>query len=632
MNVLRRAEDRPKVLDRIRYSISNGFESKRVIMILWLGLLAVLFIFGVSLFAAVLQARAEEADTGFGGTLWSSFMRTLDPGTMARDVGWKLRVASLLATLGGIGFLSLIIGLITNAIAERTTRLRRGPGRVISTHHTLILGWSSKLFPLVTQLLKVKDLEPTGAIVVLAPLAKDEMERQIEARLPQLTRREKKALLLRTGTTYELEHLGVVRPDVAHAAVALNPGGADGDAEVVRSTLAFIQTTTPPRPAVIVEIHEEFTAQALESGAPDGTKIVTVRAADFVARMMAQVSLQPGLSEVYDDVLQFDGRVIYVTDADGVEDRPFAEALLCYDKATLLGVRTRDEILLCPPMDRSIARGEKLIALAETKASITATTPQPVNVSRRGGMGSPTPRTQILMIGWNQLAPEIIRQLDRYVAPGSTLTIRVDGDVIDGAVPIPTDITTLSCRIVREPLSPETLKELMARELPEHLILLCYKGLLSDAEADARALLTLLHVRKAIDETEADPNIVVELLDERDAALTQPHPRDEFIVSERLAARVLAQYSETPDLAAVFDELLDERDAEIYLKPSYLYAPDEPVPFAAVVAGAAARGEIAIGYQIHEGGTASSVVINPPKSEVVDPERLSVVVLAHEPG
>ncbi len=600
-------------------------------MILWLALAALALILVVSLVAAALDVRAEGAELTLGEALWSSLMRTLDPGTMGQDVGWPLRVASLTVTLGGILIVSSLIGIVANGIAQRATRLRREQSRVIAARHTLVLGWSPKVFPLVSQLFLVNSPQRSGSIVILAPLPKDEMERQVAARLPELTKDQRRALVLRTGSAYEPEHLKVARPEVADAIVVLNPGHSDGDAEVVRATLALAGTVPAPTGAVVAEIRDPFTADALESARAGTTRVMVVRAANFIARMMAQVCREPGLSAVYQDLLQFEGDEIYFSSASGVKGRTFADAVLCYENATPIGLKHDGKITLCPAMDTRISAGDEVIAIAEDREAIDASEPAPARVRS----GSPVEREsrgeRILLIGWNELAPEIIRQLDRYVPARSSLVVHVDGEVIPkSSIELPADLQTLTTTLVVDPLSPAKLKSMMTTAAPDHVILLCYKEALTESEADSRVLLTLLHLRKAIAESGADTNIVVELLDERDAKLAEPRHNDEFIVSERLTAMLLAQYSETPDLDEVFDELLDEAGAEVYLKPTHPYAPDEPVTFADVVAGAAARGEVAIGYQIRAADGSPTVVVNPPKRDVVDLTRGRVVVLAHE--
>ena len=629
MKAKRGAEQRPRPLDWVRYWFDNSLASGTAAMVFWLAVSALFLIVFVSVVAALTSVRVRGVELTFGEALWANLMRTLDPGTMGEDVGWPLRVASLTATLGGILIISSLFATFSHGIRERATRLKRQQSRVIASDHVLVLGWSPKLFPLVRQLFLVNQPKKTGTVVVLAPLGTDEMARQIDARLPDL-KKLRRALVLRTGRAYEPEHLRVARPHEAKATVILNPGHADGDAEVVRATLALLGIQPAPERPVVAEVVNRFTASALEDVPGREAQIRVVRAADFIARMAAQVCRQPGLSTVYGDVLEFDGREIYFADGSGVVGRTFAEALLCYENASLLGIKHGHEISLCPPMDREIVAGDEVIAVAEERHDIVATSPRAAH-PRGAAPPPPDPRPErILLVGWNQMAPEIIRQLDRYVAPGSTVTVRIDPDVTPKAPDeVPVGLARTTTHVDTDPLDPQKLHQLMRDDPPDHVILLCYKEALSEAEADSRVLLTLLHLRDAIHRAGADTNIVVELLDERDVRLTEPRPNDEFIVSERLTALLLAQYSENPDLEDVFDELLDERGAEIYLKPADLYAPDEPVTFADVVAAASVRGEIAIGYQTKRH---AKPTLNPPKGATVDLRGGRVVVVAQEEG
>ncbi|MFN2587845.1 MAG: hypothetical protein ABR613_06995 [Actinomycetota bacterium] len=627
----RRADDRPTPRDWVRYWFDNRLASGTAAMVFWLAVAAFVLIVTVSALATIANVQAQGTELTFGEALWRNLMRTLDPGTMGEDVGWPLRVASLTATLGGVLIISSLFATFSHGIRERAAQLKRRQSPVIASGHTLVLGWSPKIFPLVSQLFVVKAPKRTGAIVVLAPLPKDEMERQIKDRLRGLRRHQRRALVLRTGRAYEPEHLDVARPHRAGSTVILNPGGADGDAEVVRSALALLGSDPPPETPLIAEICNTFTAEALERAAMGGPEVRVVRAASFIARMTAQVCRQPGLSTVYQDVLQFDGNEIYFASAADVAGRTFGEALLCYENAALLGIKSGREIALCPPMARQIGGGDEVIAIAAEKTDVVATAPRPGVARPAAEPNAPVRPETVLMIGWNEMAPEIIRQLDRYLAPGSTVTVRTDSEVVPNARDhVPKDLAVVAPEVVEEALSPEKLRALVRDDPPDHVILLCYKEALPEAEADARVLLTLLHLRNAIHEAGADTNIVVELLDERDVKLTEPRPNDEFIVTERLTALLLAQYSENPDLEDVFDELLEERGAEVYLKPARLYAPQEGVAFADVVAVAAARGEIALGYETRGPRGEPQVTINPPKGATVDLRDARVVVLAQE--
>ena len=155
-------------------------------------------------------------------------------------------------------------------------------------------------------------------------------------------------------------------------------------------------------------------------------------------------------------------------------------------------------------------------------------------------------------------------------------------------------------RIVPRPATPADRATLDALgvETFDHIIVLCYDRL-DPSRADARTLVTLLHLRDIANRLDRDFSIVSEMLDLRDRALAEVARADDFIVSDRLISLMIAQVAENKHLNAVFGDLLDPAGSEIYLKPAGDYvALGRAVPFAAVIEAARRRGEIAFGYRI----------------------------------
>lgn len=594
-------------------------------MILWLTIATVALIVVVATAAAVADVRAEGSELSFGEALWSTLMRTLDPGTMGGDVGWPLRVASLAATIGGILIVSSLIGLLASGISDRVAELRRGRSPVLETGHTLVLGWSPKIFPIVSELTVANENQGGGAVVVLAAMDKDEMERQLEARVRD---RRGTRIVCRNGVPFEPIDIAIARPEAAKSVVVLNPGHDDGDAEVVKTTLALIRTADlSPGVPVVAEVGDSFTAQALRDGT--GGAVSVVRSTSVIARVTAQVCRQPGLSDVYQELFDFAGDEIYFAPAGELAGSTFGAALLSFERAVPLGLRSADgRIGLNPPMDTLIGPRDELIAIASDDDAIAYTGARQARASEGGRPAGSAAPERILMIGWNRMAPEIVRELDTYVAPGSALSVHVDPAVLPVEEVTAPDPRNLRLEVSGSALDPAALGELVRSDPPHHVIVLCYKERLSEAQADARVLLTLLHLRAAIDSAGAPTNVVAELLDERDVDLSPSRSTDEFIVSERLTALLMAQLSENRELAPVFDDLLDEAGSEIYLKPAELYADAGPATFADLTASAAARGEVAIGYQTSLDGSGRAVAINPPKGrsfEAAPSDRLIVL-------
>ena len=161
---------------------------------------------------------------------------------------------------------------------------------------------------------------------------------------------------------------------------------------------------------------------------------------------------------------------------------------------------------------------------------------------------------------------------------------------------------------------------------------MCPSDGLDAQRADARTLITLLHLRDLLGEDEGSaggPSIVSEMLDDRNRELAQVTQVDDVIVSDQVLSLILAQISENPALGDVFADLLDADGSEIYLRPVDGYV----VSFATVVAAASLRDEAALGVRIaaRKGDETGGVLVNPPKSFTFVPAAADrVVVLAED--
>jgi len=121
-----------------------------------------------------------ETETSFGEALWSVWTFVADAGSHAETKGLVVRLTSLLITLGGMFIFALMVGLVTDGISEYVDDLKKGKSRVLERGHTLILGWSDKVPPLINELALANESEGRGMVVVLSRVDKEEMEEIVE--------------------------------------------------------------------------------------------------------------------------------------------------------------------------------------------------------------------------------------------------------------------------------------------------------------------------------------------------------------------------------------------------------------------------------------------------------------------
>lgn len=616
----------------------------------------IFMLFGLSL-TIVIIAGACIALTGisqgggerlsFGEAAWESLMRTLDPGTMGQDQGFWFRLVMLGVTLGGIFIVSALIGVLNNAIQGQIERLRKGRSRVLEANHTVALGWSPQIFTILNELMIANENQPYARIVILADEDKVEMEDLIRERVRY---RGRTRIICRSGSPLDPNDLEIVSPHTAKAIIVLPPETSDPDADVIKTVMAI--TNNPhrrPQPYnIVASIRKAENLDILRIvGEHDHLQIVSTE--EMIARVVAQTSRQSGLSVVYTELLNFGGDEIYFKNETELTGKTFGEALLMYEDSCLLGLRKADgAIRLNPPMDTTIERGDQIIALSEDDDTIQLSAYAtslaaaqgliPVNeqVIRSSRVSQNPPPEKCLILGWNRSGAIIVRELDCYVPPGSLVTIVADVDDIEKRLEAQ-GIQPLNQKLdVRQgDTTDRALLDSLRIHEYNHVIVLAYSAL-EPQQADAKTLVTLLHLRD-IAKRDATPfSIVSEMLDLRNRELAEVTQVDDFIVSDHLISLMLAQLSENPELYHIFMEIFAPEGAEIYLKPIGDYVETgTPVNFYTVVEAARRRGETAIGYRLaseaKDAARAHGIHTNPPKSrEVIFSPADKVIVIAEK--
>ena len=622
---------KPSILARLRYRFDTAMSRGTGIIILWLAAFTVGLVFVAALVLTIFGVGINADKTpSLLERFWQSLLRILDPGTFSDDAGWPLRITMLLVTLLGVLIGGSLIGLIVAAVDSKIEKLRRGRSVVVERGHTLILGWSPRVFTLISEIVEANANQRRRRIVVLAPEEKREMEAAIRERVgdTKTTR-----IVCRTGDPSSPHDLRIVNADEARSIVVLGGGkNGVGDAEAVKAALAVTTSGShPSHAALVAELNDIETAHALYEAT--GGRVTTVRAIDVIARITAQACRQPGLSFVWQDLLDFAGDEIYFKPAPELEGHTYGEALLAYEASSVIGRRNANgTIAVNPAMSTVFTRGDSVIAIsadddtivfsgfAEESPDVIRSPPPPERAER------------LLVVGWSHIGPFVLRELDPFAPPGSEVDVLVNPDLVDPGEREDIQLDKLRPKFHDTGRNLDALSELVRSRAYDKVIILGYREGISPAEADARALLTLLVLQRALsnDGSGRRPRIVTELLDARDVELARGTGADDFVVSDELSSLMLAQLAERSELEPVFTDLFDVEGSAIALHPATRYVPAAAVPWRRVVAAARERGETAIGYRTALGSDGrSEIELNPSKtSEVTLGTDDQVVVIA----
>ncbi|RPI90439.1 MAG: potassium transporter TrkA, partial [Chloroflexi bacterium] len=563
---------KPTFNQRLRYYFDNLMSRGTPALI---GMLFVLSLIVVLIAGAVISITGfvQEGETGrlsFGEAAWESLMRTLDSGTMGGDTGTGFRLVMLFVTLGGVFIVSALIGVLNNAIESQMERLRKGRSQVLETDHSLVLGWSAQIFTILDELMAANENQRRARIVVLADKDKVEMEDEIWERVEV---KGKTRIICRNGSPIDPNDLEIASPHTAKSIIVLPPENSDPDTDVIKTVLAI--TNNPNRrtePYHIVTQIRDTRNMAVLKLVGEKDNVQAVLTGDLIARVVAQTSRQSGLSVVYTELMNFGGDEIYFRGEPALAGKTFGEALLSYEDSCLMGLRKADgKILLAPPTDTQIEAGDQIFALSADDDTIHLS-PQglpPINeaVIRSSGSALQPRPEKCLILGWNRSGTTIVRELDNYVAKGSQVTVVADVYNIEKQIRAQGGKLKNQTLVVEEgETTDRDLLNKLGVEDYDHVIVLAYSTL-EPQEADAKTLVTLLHLRDMAEKDETPFSIVSEMLDLRNRELAEATQVDDFIVSEHLISLMMAQLSENAELFDVFTDIFDPEGAEIYLKP-----------------------------------------------------------------
>ncbi len=616
--------------DRLRYFFDQTIASGTLSLLLWLALVSILAVAVAALFLMFGAVPEGQQPDHYGESFWTALNMALNPGAVS-EPGWPYRVVMLAVAILGILIVSVLIGVMTSGIERKLDELRRGRSLVLESDHTLILGWSSKITPILKELVIANENQHRPVVVILADKDKVAMVEQITAEVGE-TRNTR--VICRTGRPCELADLEIANPANARSVIVVLEQHDNSDSTNIKIVLALRKLAGSPLPfPVVVEMIDEINVDAMRR---IDNSVHVVRPGELITRIIVQATRQPGLSQVYDEILSFAGSEIYFQYEPKVRGKAFAEAAMLYDKAVLIGLRSPDgEILLNPPAHQLIEEGQELIAIAEDddQVVLSGSVAHPLSVFRAGGTGSTASKRELApahvnVIGWNSWGHVLIVELNQLLSPGSSIRIIYDPELVMQTPDTEAPDLPLECSAWQADTTQRHALEALDFDNCDHVVLLSYRDRLAVEDADNRSLLTLIHLRDLFESRRLELNICSEIIDVRNRDLVREgDDGNDFVASEDLVSKVLVQLSENSQLKSIFDQLLTADGPEFHFRRADDYTDGEQNPTFAHISNAAfAKSEIAVGY-CRNGDT----VLGPLKSQTIQLEEQDrLIVLAEE--
>ena len=619
---------------RLRYNFDNSI-AKSGAFVAWMFaamvVLSIVLVFvKYALYAVPLLYSGDPLTPPDFETFWGSFATFLGHGGEAT---WADRILGVLQWAVTITIAGSVTGFIVGAIQRTFATLRKGKSAVIDGNHTLILGWSERVFPILKELAVANENVRKPRVVIFANKSRDFMEDQIETKAEGLG---KMKVLTRTGEPDLPADLKRANVSAAKSIIILDDNSS-GDASVVSTVLAVKSVNANANIRIIAEVDDANTAEALER-ATNG-QVISVRSHDVIARVTAQASRQPGLAAVTLDLLDFDGDEIYFANVPALAGKTYADAVLAFNQASVIGlVNDKGVAKVNPKMSTKLTANTQVIAIAEDDDKVVYTGVREDIANKKYSARKAITRKpeHLLVIGWSAMGRSIVGELAGYLPKGSTVHIVAQKKYVKDE-----DLKNLrfgtNIKVTHSAVKGDIDELIAAASAKKYneVIVLGYREAISQSEADAQTLLTMLQMNQLFAEqgNGVEPTrLVAEILDGSKTELARVAAVDDLVVSDNLAALLIAQVSENPALAPVFDDLFDSDGAALNVKPIDHYVPlGKEIEYAELVAIGRSHGESVIGYRIAKNAkddASTGVRLNPAKTTKFKPaEGDSLIVI-----
>jgi hypothetical protein len=346
--------------------------------------------------------------------------------------------------------------------------------------------------------------------------------------------------------------------------------------------------------------------------------------------------------------MSFDGCEMYFAAADWGDEMTFGQVQFHYPDGIPMGIRrTNGRLLVNPPANEVLGDGDEVLILAEDDSTIDfqrVPVATPVDMTLRDATLKKVVERE-LIVGWNPKAETILREYADYLVDGSMITVLCHdrtGEVERRVAQIDAELDNININFVNE--SPLDVENLLSVEpfRYDNIIILSHGDGVHDAEkTDSETIIILLLLRRIFAEhpdASANTKLITEIIDSENQGLVSRAGVHDFIISTKVVSMLLAQISQSRDIAAVYDDLFQESGSEIYLKPASLYSTELPkkVAFADLMRLAQKRMEVCLGVKIkaleRNADQNFGVKLNPPKEAVymLQPEDCLVVLAEDE--
>lgn len=617
---------KPRINERLKYWFDGIMAKGMVAKICLLGVVAALFLVLIGLFTAVFMGGAREH---FIWSFWESLLFALGANDLGEATyGSAFVFFMFLATLFGLLFLAVLIGLINDGITQKMTVLSKGRGKVLESNHTLILGYNEATFTILEELIEAnQNKKKVQGVVILDEIDPEIMEDEIRSRFPSTKVNRKTKIICRNGCIHDFNALEMCSI-LTSRSIIIN---ARNDYETTKAILACtsLMNKEPEKTnsyvvAAVFDEKNERMAQIAGNDDQTNDRLELLSFQSTLARIVVHTSRQPGLSLVFTELFNFGGNEFYIVDSDPSFELLYGNTIQKINRqlknAIAVGVlKIECGVIIASPDDVVFESGDSLILVQEDDSPLVLNA-KAADVKNMD-IAEAYYREPItcLILGANDLLNSVLMEQSNYLAGGSSLILVNQNPEEKYDLPEKIQEMLQEKEILFETATvdyskQEEFESILNKYQPHNVVILTDSNIENYEIEDERTLRSILYLRDYRTKKKKYMSITSEIHTVRDQELVTATGTDDFIISRHIAALLTTQISQKRQMKQLFDIILDSEGFEVYMKEAHYYVPlGEELDLYSVIDAVAQRGEILIGLRDWEYGKYKTPVVNPAK-------------------
>ncbi|MGI6071468.1 MAG: CASTOR/POLLUX-related putative ion channel [Lachnospiraceae bacterium] len=611
-----------KLRERLRYAFDSIMSKGMIAKILMLLALMVVFVFAVGVVSALIR---EDIRGLLPSSIWKTLTHTLDPGVIDGSEGSFFYIAlMLLATLFGVFFTAVLIGLINDGITKKMDDLSKGIGRVLSKGHIVILGFNETVFDILEEIIEARrNRRRKMTIVIMDNIEVQEMYDIISEKLQGNIFRKKIRIICKNGTIFDRRSLMACGIENSRSVII----NVTDDFKTIKAILACtsLMNTIPEKcdsfsVAVIRSKENELIAKLAGDDDKVNDRLELLMLQDLIAKVIVNASRQPGIAKVFTEILSFFGKEFHILKEDTYLPQLYGKSVRQINRQLknhiAVGIyNEKAGVIIGNPNDAIFREGDFLITLADDDSPMELLA-APVEVENVcSEIEEVAEKMNILILRREKQINSILCEQAEYICSGSSILIAggCEGPCTDIAEAVLEKLKQrgikLVCKDDYDIYDNTLLEKLIDEFMPDSIIVLSDNNALDEDAEDEKNLKLLIYLRENRLKTGTGYGITCEIQEKRNRDLAAGICDDNFIISRHMSALLMTQIALDREKRPLFRELLSSYGREIYTKNvEYYIEPERETDLFSIMDAVAQKGDVFLGVGTTESGTVRPVL------------------------